>query len=150
MVVIRQAQPQRRNARSLKDAAELHLPIPLTIPLRQDDDGQVLAGIEESSPYRVVFRVWSFYRTREFQNRSVEIVFGSRFVRIKRRAILQRVRHVILQGGVCVAVGMNSEVVQPPIERQGLAIVIPSMKKAFAFFDVLTKHGPHRGAVKGN
>src|SRR5207244_13014987 len=90
VMVIRQAQPERRDSYPLKHAAERDVPVPFAIPLRKHNHREILARIEEFAPYRVVFRIRRFDRAVKLQNVSIESVIGCRLIRVKCGTIEQR------------------------------------------------------------
>src|SRR6185369_14091482 len=96
LMVIRQTQAQRGDAGSLKYAAEFNLTLPFAIPLRKYDEREVLATLEQSSNDRIVFRIRRFNRARKFQDVVFQVILRTRLARVKRRAILQRKRDVVL------------------------------------------------------
>src|SRR6266436_1983708 len=97
MVMIRQAQPQRRNSGALKHTAQRQLTIPLTVPLRQNNHGEIRAGVKESAPHRVVLRIWSFNRAGELQNGPVEIILFHGFITEKGGAVQKGARNEVPQ-----------------------------------------------------
>src|ERR1051326_8936660 len=140
MVIVGQAQAQRRDAGALQNAAELNLAVPFAVPLRKHYDRQILPGSEETSPHRVVFRIRSFDRTGKLQDLTVEVVIRGGFAGIKSGAVAQPMRDVIAHGGIGIAVGLNAEMVGSPVEGKRFAITVAAVKEPFALFDVTPEH----------
>jgi hypothetical protein len=110
IVVIRQAQSHGRDTHTLKHATQTDLPVPLAIPLRQDNDSEILVRRKEPAVDRIVFGIACLHSARKFQNLAVEFVLRREFVGKKCRAIAERVRDVIMQRRLRVAVRMNPDV----------------------------------------
>jgi hypothetical protein len=116
--MIGQAQSQGGDAGSLKNAAESNLTLPRAVPLRQHDDRQVLACLEEPAANEIVFGIWSLDGAFEFENSVLEPVVFRRRTRIECRAIGQYMADIVAQCGRRVSVRLDANVIGSPVEGQ--------------------------------
>src|SRR5215469_15445522 len=97
--MIRQAQTQRSDPNTLKYTTELDLPIPLAVPLRKDNNGEILSTWKESSPYGIVFGIRCVYGAWKLQDFAIEFVCRRRLTAVEAFAVSKGARDVVLQGG---------------------------------------------------